>query len=303
MEEGVLVGKGLLGEEREVRLSGGTLRYRETGEGETIVFVHGVLVNGFLWRDVVAGLSGRFRCIVPDLPLGGHAVPMSPETDLSPRGAARLVADFMSALDLRDVTLVGNDTGGAICQIVIAEHPGRIGRLVLTNCDAYEAFFPWQFNLLFHHAPRLLGPRYVDLMARMLRSRLAQRLLLKTVAKRRMDGATLDAYFANLVGDVEVRRDLTRFLRQVSKRYTLEAAKSFPGFQRPVLLVWGEDDLFFLKKYARRLQRDFPDARLEVIPGSRAFVPEDRPERLAEEIEAFVRSKAENAPPRMTKLA
>jgi pimeloyl-ACP methyl ester carboxylesterase len=155
----------VIGEEREVRLSQGVVRYREVGSGPTLVFVHGILASGFLWRDVVAGLSGRFRCVVPDLPLGGHAVPMGPGADVSPRGVAGLVADFMDALDLRDVTLVGNDTGGAICQIVIAEHLERVGRLVLTNCDAYEAFFPWQFHLFFHHAPRLFGRRYVDLLA------------------------------------------------------------------------------------------------------------------------------------------
>ena len=279
---------GVIGEEREVRLGPDVIPYREVGSGPALVFVHGILASGVLWRDVVADLSGRFRCVVPDLPLGGHAVPISPETDLSPRGVARLVAGFMSALDLRDVTLVGNDTGGAICQIVIAEHPERVGRLVLTNCDAYEAFFPWQFNLFFHHGPRLFGPRYVDLMARMLGARPAQRLLLKTVAKRPMDDATLDAYFANLIGNAGVRRDLTRFLRQVSKRYTLGAAKRFPDFRRPVLIVWGEDDMFFLSRYARRLQEDFSDARLRFVAGSRAFVPEDRPKTLAGHVAEFV---------------
>lgn len=251
---------------KEVRLGPDVIRYREVGSGPTLVFIHGILLaNGVLWRDVVAGLSGRFRCV------------------------ARLVADFMSALDLRDVTLVGNDTGGAICQIVIAEHPERVGRLVLTNCDAYEAFFPWQFNLFFHHGPRLFGQRFVDLSARVLRARPAQRLLLKAVAKRPMDAATLDAYFANLIGNAGVRRDLTRFLRQVSRRYTLEAAKRFPDFRRPVLVVWGEDDVFFLSRYARRLYEDFPDARLRFVGGSRAFVPEDRPEALAGHVADFVR--------------
>lgn len=284
---------GLIGEEREVRLGPDVIRYREVGSGPTLVFVHGVLASGVLWRDVVAGLSGRFRCVVPDLPLGGHAVPVRSERDLSPRGVARLVADFMSALGLHDVTLVGNDTGGAICQIVIAEHPERIGRLVLTNCDAYEAFFPWQFNLLFHHAPCFFGPRYVDLLARILRARPAQRALLKAVARRRMDEATLDAYFANLIGNAGVRRDLTRFLQQVSNRYTLEAAKQFTGFRRPVLVVWGKDDMLFLSRYARRLQEDFPDARLRFVTGSRAFVPEDRPEALAGHVADFAQQGSE----------
>ena len=280
----------LLGEAKEIRLGQDVISYREVGDGPALVFVHGLLASGVLWRDVVAGLSKRFRCVVPDMPLGGHSVPMGPDADLSPRGVARLVAGFVAALDLSDVTLVGNDTGGAICQIVVAEHPERVGSLILTNCDAYEAFFPWQFRPLFQHLPRLLGARFGDLLAWATRSRAAQRLLLNTVAKRRMDEATLDAYFTPLLTDAGVRRDMTHFLRRVSKRYTLEAAKSFPHFRRPVLLVWGEDDLFFLKKYARRLERDFPDARLEFLPDSRTFVPEDQPERLAELIGAFVLS-------------
>lgn len=276
-----------MGEEREVRLGQGVVRYREVGSGPTLVFVPGILANGVLWRDVVAGLSGRFQCVVPVLPLGGHAVPMGPGADLSPRGVARLVADFMAALDLRDVTLVGNDTGGAVCQIVIAEHPGRIGRLVLTNCDAYEAFFPWQLGI-FHYGPRFLGTRFVDALAWVLRARTAQRLFLKLVAKRQMDEATLDAYFANLTSNPGVRRDLTRFLQRVSRRNTLEAARRFPDFRRPVLIVWGEDDVFFLPRYARRLSEDFPDARLRFLAGSRAFVPEDRPETLAGLVSSFV---------------
>jgi pimeloyl-ACP methyl ester carboxylesterase len=233
----------------------------------------------------------NFWCIVPDLPLGGHAVAMDRDADLTPRGVARMVADLMEALDLRDVTLVGNDTGGAICQIVVAEHPERVGSLVLTNCDAYEAFFPLLLSP-FHYAARFFGTRFVDLLALGLRTRVAQRALLKTVAARRMDDATLDAYAGPLIRDAGVRRDLARFLGSVSNRYTLEAARRFPDFRHPVLIVWGEKDLFFSLRLAGRLQRDFPDARLELIERSRAFVPEDRPERLAELIAGFLRGRA-----------
>lgn len=278
------------GEGREVRLGQGVIHYREEGDGPTLLFVHGIFANGTLWRDVVSRLSGRFRCLVPDLPLGGHSVPMDPGTDLSPRGMARIVADSMEALDLRDVTLVGNDTGGAICQIVVAEHPERIGRLVLTNCDAYEAFFPLLIRP-FQYGARLFGERFSSLLARALKHRPVQRLLLWTVAKRRMDETMLDAYFSSFVRDAGVRRDATRFLAAVSNRYTLEAAKSFPSFRRPVLIVWGKDDIFFLSRLAHRLQRDFPDARLEFLPGSRAFVPEDQPEALASRIAEFAEAR------------
>jgi pimeloyl-ACP methyl ester carboxylesterase len=271
---------------RELRLEGGVIRYREVGTGPVVLFVHGILANGTLWRNVVTRLSGRFRCIVPDLPLGGHSVPMSPEADMSPPGVARMVADLLERLDLRDVTLVGNDTGGAICQVVISNYPERIGRLVLTNCDAYESFLPPLLRPIQYGA-RLLGTSFVDLLARVLRARIAQRALFKTVAVRNIDGATLDAYAGGLLQDAEIRRDLARFLGSVSDRYTLEAARSFPEYDRPVLIAWGDRDPFFSPRLALRLQHDFPDARLEAVAGSHAFVPEDGPGKLAQLIRKF----------------
>ena len=178
-------------------MDGGVIRYREVGTGPALVFVHGILANGTLWRDVVADLSGRFRCIVPDLPLGGHSVAMEAGADMSPAGVARMVADLMEELDLRDVTLVGNDTGGAICQIVISNHPERIGRLVLTNCDAYEAFFPVAPQA-HQYAARVFGTRYVDLFAWVLRARFARRALIKMVATTHIDEATLETYRGRL---------------------------------------------------------------------------------------------------------
>ncbi|HET7478497.1 MAG TPA: alpha/beta fold hydrolase, partial [Rubrobacteraceae bacterium] len=143
---------------REVRLEHGVIRYREAGSGPALVFVHGILVNGTLWRHVVARLSEKFRCIVPDLPLGSNSIPLGADADLSPEDVARIVADLIETLNLEDVTLIGNDTGGAICQIVIAEHSDKVSRLVLTNCDAYEAFFPLLLRP-FQYAARIFGVR------------------------------------------------------------------------------------------------------------------------------------------------
>ncbi len=274
---------------KEVRLEQGTVCYRETGEGPTIVFIHGILVNSALWREVIPSLAQHFRCIAPDLPLGGHRVPLNQHADLSPGGVAQLVSDLLETLDLRDVTLVGNDTGGAICQIVVAKHPERLSRLVLTNCDAYEAFFPL-FLRPFHYGAKFFDRRFVDALSWTLRARFAQRILMWTVAKRRMDATVLDAYMEPLIREPGVRRDLTKFLSKVSNRYTLDAAHTFGSFDHPVLIAWGENDFFFSPKLARRLQRDFPDATLHFVPNSRAFVPEDRPERLAESIRDFVQS-------------
>ncbi|GAC1372559.1 MAG: alpha/beta fold hydrolase [Ktedonobacteraceae bacterium] len=272
---------------KEVTLSQGSVRYYEQGSGPTLVFIHGVLVNSLLWRKVIPQLAPMFRCIAPDLPLGAHVQPMQPDADLSPGGLAQLVADFLSALDLQDVTLIGNDTGGAICQLTIAAHPERITRLVLTNCDAFENFFPPLFSFL-HYGPRFFGEGFTRLLARLLRARWAQLVLVATVAYHRIEDDVLDAWFGPLLQNAGVQRDVTRVLQGVSNRYTLEAARAFAMFQHPVLIEWGKNDPLSSSRFAVRLQRAFPDARLEFVSHARAFVPEDQPELLAQRIMEFV---------------
>jgi pimeloyl-ACP methyl ester carboxylesterase len=131
---------------KHVDLSAGRIRYRDTGDGPPIVFVHGLLVDGRLWRKVTPPLESDFRCLTPDFPLGAHTIPMKPDADVTPPGLARLVTEFLEKLDLRDVTLVGNDTGGALTQIAMTESPERIARVVLTPCDAFDNFLPPMFK-------------------------------------------------------------------------------------------------------------------------------------------------------------
>src|SRR3954470_3645704 len=130
----------------EIGLSAGPIHYRDTGSGPPIVFVHGLLVNGLLWRKVASRLENDARVIVPDWPLGSHKGAMKPDADTSPRGVAHLIAEFLEALELEDVTIVGNDTGGAISQVLVTERPERVGSLVLTTCDAFEDFPPAAFK-------------------------------------------------------------------------------------------------------------------------------------------------------------
>ena len=138
-----------LGAEREVALDGGKVRYRERGDGAPIVFVHPIFTNGDHWRDVVPPLADQYRCITPDWPLGSHEIPMEPRRRPQPsRRSLGWWPSSWTALDLRDVTLVGNDTGGAISQLVVAGHPERVGRVVLVSCDAFEVFPPRLFAYL-----------------------------------------------------------------------------------------------------------------------------------------------------------
>ncbi|HEX2912418.1 MAG TPA: alpha/beta hydrolase [Chloroflexia bacterium] len=276
-----------LGPFKEVQLSQGTIRYREMGSGEMLVFVHGLLVNGDLWRKVVPALTNQFRCIVPDWPLGSHEVAMNEKADLSPTGLARLISDFLAALDLNDVTLVANDSGGAFSQIVITQYPERVGRVVLTNCDSYDSFLPLFFRPLQWGAHL---PGFVFVMSQLLRLRAFQRTpnAYGWLSKYGLEDRVLDSYVGPLITNPSIRRDVTKVLKTISARYTLEAATRFGGFDKPVLIAWASQDRFFPVRYAQRLQKALPNARLELIKDSRTLVPEDQPERLVELIEQFV---------------
>lgn len=277
-----------LGPYREARLAQGTVRYREVGEGEPIVFVHGLLTNGALWRNVVPPLVERYRCIVPDWPLGSHTVPMRPDADLTFPALARLVDAFLAALDLREVTLVGNDTGGALCQVAVTTRPERIGRLVLTDCDAFENFLPWPFRYIQWGAH---VPGFVWLIGKVLSIRALHRLPVAFgwLSKRPVPASVIDGYLAPMQRDPAVRRDLEKVLRAISPRVTLAAAERFPRFTKPVLLAWAPEDRLFTRAFAERLAGCFPDAQLREILDSYALIPEDQPLLLAAAIDDFLR--------------
>jgi len=251
------------------------------------VFVHGVGVNGDLWRYVAPRLTGSHRCITPDLPWGSHSIPLNPDADLSLPGMARITADFLAALDLDNVTIVANDTGGAVAQALVGRHPDRIARLVLTSCDAFEKFPP---------TPQ----KYLEVMAR---SRLLTWIVAYTaqfkpiqrlptaygfVTSRAMPDEIMRSFTGPVRLNPGVRRDFRRMLRAVDTRYTFEAAARLDGFDKPALVLWGENDKIFPRDHGRRLAKLLPQARFELIAGSRTFIPEDQPDRLVTAIEDFL---------------
>jgi pimeloyl-ACP methyl ester carboxylesterase len=277
-----------LGEQKEVTLGQGTIRYRERGTGEPIVFVHGFLVNGDLWRKVVPSLAKDFRCITPDWPLGSHELPMKPDADLTAPGLARLIADFLEAVDLRNVTLVGNDTGGGLCQIVVANHPERLGRLVLTPCDAFENFPPRFFRIVL--APAALpGGAWALMQPLRVRALRNTPIAFGWLAKHGIDPEASDSYVRPSLTNRGVRRDARKVIRGIHPRHTLAAAERLKDFDRPVLIIWTREKDFFPWEHAERLAKTFPNARLERVEDSYTFVSEDQPERLAELISGFAR--------------
>jgi pimeloyl-ACP methyl ester carboxylesterase len=264
----------------EIQLSQGVVRYREQGTGTPIVLIHGLLVNGNIWDRLVPLLAQQGRCIVPDLPLGSHSLPMNKGADLSAPGLARLIAEFMERLGLEDVTLIGNDTGGALCQLVAADHPEPLGRLVLTTCDAFENFPPPAVRPM---VTALKLPGALVATSLLGRLRVVRKAAFKAMplTMQPIPDEQVKSWVVPLA-DKGVRADLATVVRGLDPADTLAAAERLRDFDRPALIVWGARDRIFPFSDAERLAATLPNARLERIPNARAFVQLDAPERLAE---------------------
>jgi len=268
-----------------VTIAGGTLDYRTLGPADSerppVVFVHGFLVDSTLWDPVAAQLAEHgVRSVLVDWPLGSHRTPMNAEADLSPIGVARMINEVLDALGLTDVTLVGNDTGGALCQLLLADDASRIGRLVLTNCDAFENFPPKAFVPLFHVAkhPALTKAMLAPTRLRAIRhSPLAYGLLLR--APR--DAEMTRRWIAPSLGDRAIRDDIARFARAFDGKALVAIAPALHEFAGPTRIVWGTSDRCFTLSSARRLADAFADARLIEVPEATTFVSIDAPDAVA----------------------
>ena len=273
-------------ERQSLDLPAGTVHYRVSGpeDGPPAVFVHGFLVDDTLWSDVPERLAAHgYRTYAPTWPLGAHTTPMRPGADLSPRGVARLVIAFMEALELRDVLLVGSDTGGAVSQLVLDEGPERVGRLVLTNCDAFDTFPPFPFDWLFRLA-RHERPTRLVLQAMRPAPLRHSWLGFGGLVRRDLGAEESRRWVEPYLSDAGVRRDVAAFARAWTGTELEEAARWLSRFERPVLLAWAPGDPFFTMDLATRLLSTFPDVTLVEFRGARTFVSLDQPERLADAI-------------------
>lgn len=271
----------------KVTVDGAVIRYRELGSGQPIVFVHGLYVSGALWDDVAARLPG-YTCILPTWPLGAHPDAAS-GVDVSALANAKRIPTFLEALDLHDVTLVGNNTGGGLCLAALGSGlPGldRIGRLVLTNCDSYEHFPPKGFAAMVTVCRA--APPVGRLLLRFFASRPGRRAFLKVVCARPPRGERAAAVFGAFVTSGSARRDALRTTQTIEPSVTLGAVDALRAFAKPVLLAWGDKDRFFPLHHAARLQADFPGALLEVIAGASTYVMLDKPDELASAVAAFI---------------
>jgi pimeloyl-ACP methyl ester carboxylesterase len=272
----------------EIELSAGTIEYEDTGDsGPIVVLLHGLVMDSSLWRKVVRELRADHRCVVPTLPVGAHRRPMRANADLSLRGQAKLQAEFLEALDLREVTLVGNDLG--LFQVTACEYPERIARLVITSCEAFENIPPGLPGHTLAFAAKLPGGLFVLVQPLRLRALRRLPLVLGWMAKRPIPNAITDAWLNPLLTQRQIRRDLLKYLQHYDKSDLLAAAECLCSFDRPALVVWASEDHVMPPAHGRRLAALLPHARLVEISDSYTLIPEDQPGELARAIRQFVR--------------
>jgi pimeloyl-ACP methyl ester carboxylesterase len=258
----------------------GPVRVRDTGgHGDPLLLVHSLLVDGDLYARLIPFLVGSgYRCIVPELPLGAHLVPMNAAADLTPPGLARLLAEILDALGVEAAHVVGVDTGGALAQLLMAGHRDRVGRVILTACDAYDDFPPRSLGPLL--AP-LRAPGMLWVLAQLARLGPVRRLAVsQPLTHAGVDEDTLRRWTRPLRA-AAIRRDLRKVLAGLHPRFTLAAAEANRDFPRPVLIAWGDDARVFPRRLADRLAADLPDARLVTLPDCAAFAALDQPRLLA----------------------
>ncbi|MEU8637106.1 alpha/beta hydrolase [Amycolatopsis sp. NPDC048633] len=272
----------------EIALSAGTVEYTDTGgPGPVVVFVHGLLMDGSLWDGPVAELAGH-RCVVPTLPLGAHRVPMRAGADLSLPGIAALLTEFLECLDLRDVTLAGVDTGGALVQLLMVAGESRVSRVVLASCDAFDNFPPGLTGKTLFLTGKL-SPALFGVFMQQLRLRAVRRLPIAFGWLTKRGDAASARWIRSLLSEAGVRRDTVRVLREAaaSPGILLEVAERLPSFDRPALVVWAREDRVMPPEHGERLAALLPKGKLVSVDDSYTLIPLDQPAEFARLVREF----------------
>jgi pimeloyl-ACP methyl ester carboxylesterase len=287
-----------------IELSAGPVEYTDSGgSGPVLVLLHGLMMDATLSDEVIADLSAGYRCVAPTLPLGAHRRAMRADADLSLPGVARLVTEFLDRLDLQEVTLIGNDTGGALVQLIMVGDAERVARAVLVSCDAFDNFPPGLTGRALVLSGKL-PPALFGLFMQQMRVRPVRRTPIAFGWLTRRGDETTARWLRPVLTQPEIRRDTVRALRAMagSRRLLLETADRLTSFERPALVVWAAEDRVMPPGHGRRLAGLLPSGRLVEVADSYTLVPLDQPARRDDTgvrpRRRLIRSAASRASPR-----
>lgn len=267
----------------DIELAAGTIDYWDTGgSGPVVVFVHGLMMDGSLWRHVIEDLRTDFRCVAPVLPLGGHRHPMRADADLSMRGIAAILGEFVERLKLHEITLAMNDWGGA--QLLIGgAHDERIARLALCSCEAFDNVPPKGAARMLPYIARVPGGIAAAVMP--FRFDRLRRLPMTygPLSRRPVPREVMDRWFGPVVEQRDIRRDLRKYVLSSAqgRRDLLAATDALRSFDRPALVAWASEDRLMPREHGRRLAELLPRGQLVEIDDSYTLIPEDQPATLA----------------------
>lgn len=272
---------------RSVQTPSGRISYMEQGSGPVALFVHGVLLNGNLWRHQLADLSDIRRNIAVDLLAHGDTE-IAPDQDVSVTANAKMLKEFLDALHIDKVDLVGNDSGGGIAQIFAATYPERVRSLTLTDCDAHDNWPPEAFKpFLAMAANGGLRGTLDAILADKNVYRSSQALGPAYEHPERLSDEAIETYLRPLVRTEQRTRDLQRFLAAFDNKHTLAVESRLKMLRAPTLIVWATDDIYFDVKWSHWLAETIPGTRRRVeFKGARIFFPEERWQEFDKELRA-----------------
>ena len=264
-----------------VSLPQGDVAYADIGEGPAALFVHGVFMNGFLWRNVITEVAEERRCIAVDLPSHGDTN-VSLDFGFSLEEHADLLTDFLDKLAIDKFDLIGNDTGGAIAQMIAARHPERLRTLTLTNCDVQDNFPPDDFQYAIDFAREgQLAPLIAQIASDFDMARSEQGLGVGYEHPENITQEMVDAFLGRY-RDPKAGREIEKRIAAVAEDSLIKIEDQMRALEVPTLVVWATADNFFDIKWAHWLQENVPGVTEVIeIEGGKLFFVDERGSELA----------------------
>jgi pimeloyl-ACP methyl ester carboxylesterase len=284
----------------EVELSAGTIEYEDTGgTGPAIVFLHGLIMDGSLWRHVVSDLRRDYRCVLPTLPFGAHRRPMHPDADLSMRGMAEILGEFIEALDLREITLAMSDWGGPLL-LVGGARDERIARLVVCSCEAFDNVPPKGAARLLPYLARIPGGLDIALIPFCFDRLRRLPMTYGHLSKRPVPREVMDRWFGPIREQREIRRDLQ--VRAQRSTGPTRPTRGHGRADRPALIAWAGEDKLMPPEHGRWLAELLPQSHLVEIADSYTLISEDQPAKLTAHFREFLTERQSQGQPKPSEM-